>query len=295
MKMTKQTLPTGHLMALACVLVWGSSFVVSKGLMHFLQPVQLMLLRFLLAYCALWIIHPKWYFKWKEEWRFLLMALFSNTLYFLAENTALTLTQTTNVSILVSTTPLVTALLLPLLYKEETPTGKQAAGFAVSFIGVVLVVLNGTLALKLQPRGDVLALLASVSWAAYGMLLKCWGNVYNSFLITRKLMFYGIVTVLPLVLTCSKPIDLVTLMLPVNLAKLVYLGIVSSAMCYLLWGGAVQKIGVLKANLYIYMNPLVTLLVSAIFLQEKITLLGFAGILLVISGMVYATLVQKPQ
>jgi drug/metabolite transporter (DMT)-like permease len=139
MKMTKQALPTGHLMALICVLVWGSSFVVSKGLMFFLQPVQLMLLRFLLAYCALWIIHPKWYFKWKEEWRFLLMALFSNTIYFLAENTALTLTQTTNVSILVSTTPLVTALLLPLLYKEETPTGKQAAGFAVSFIGVVLV------------------------------------------------------------------------------------------------------------------------------------------------------------
>ena len=93
---------SGHIMALTCVLVWGSTFVVSKSLMEFLQPVQLMLLRFTLAYLALWAIKPQWYFKWKEEWRFILMAIFANSLYCLAENTALTLTMYTNVSIIVS-------------------------------------------------------------------------------------------------------------------------------------------------------------------------------------------------
>lgn len=54
---------SGHLLALFCVIVWGSTFVVSKNLMAILQPVQLMLLRFTLAYGALWIIYPKWYFS----------------------------------------------------------------------------------------------------------------------------------------------------------------------------------------------------------------------------------------
>ncbi len=53
---------SGHLLALFCVIVWGSTFVVSKSLRAVLTPVQLMLLRFTLAYVALWIIHPKWYF-----------------------------------------------------------------------------------------------------------------------------------------------------------------------------------------------------------------------------------------
>ena len=87
----KQKNGLGHLMAIICVTIWGSSFVVSKGLMEFLYPVQLMMLRFLLAYGFVWILYPKWYFRWKEEWRFLAMAIFANTLYYWAENTALTL------------------------------------------------------------------------------------------------------------------------------------------------------------------------------------------------------------
>ena len=291
----KQKQFAGHLMALGCVIVWGSSFVVSKGLMQFLQPVQLMLLRFILAYCALWMIYPKWHFKWNEEWRFLSMALFANTLYYWAENTAITLTQTTNVSILVSTTPIITALILPLFYKEEHITKKQAAGFAFSFIGVVLVVFNGALTLKLQPTGDLLALVASASWAVYCILLKRWANLYHSVLITRKLMFYGILTVLPLVIGNGQPIDFSALLTVGSVTKLAYLAFIASAMCYLLWGGAIQTIGVLKANLYVYLVPLVTLLVSAVFLEETITFIGFLGMLLVIAGMIYATITQQPE
>ena len=55
----KQKQASGHLMALVCVIVWGSTFVVSKSLMEHLRPVQLMVLRFVLAYAALWLIHPR--------------------------------------------------------------------------------------------------------------------------------------------------------------------------------------------------------------------------------------------
>ena len=288
----KQKESSGHLMALGCVLVWGSTFVVSKGLMDILQPVQLMLIRFILAYAAMWIIHPRWYFHWREEWRFLLMALFANTLYYWAENTALTLTQTSNVSILVSTTPIVTAL-LAVIRKEERLSRNQAIGFGIAFVGVVLVVFNGAVSLQVRLGGDLLALVSSVSWAIYGILLRRWSGEYNSALITRKLMFYGILTTLPLVIADVHPIDFTALLTWENGVKLMYLSFVGNAMCYLLWSTAVQRIGVLKANLYIYMVPLVTLLVSALVLHETITLMGVAGILLVIGGMILGTVQGK--
>ena len=63
-----------------------------------------------------------------------------------------------------------------------------------------------------------------------------------------------------------------------------------SALCYLFWNKATQKISVLKASLYIYMVPLVTLVVSAVALHETITVTGVIGIFLVIAGMVLGTL-----
>lgn len=280
----------GHGMALICVVVWGSTFMVSKGLMTFLQPVQLMLLRFILAYLLLWVLHPKWYFRWREEWRFLLLALFSNTLYCLAETNAITLTQTSNVSILVSTSPIMMALLLAVIRKEEHMKRGQITGYAVAFVGVVLVVLNGMTALHLRPLGDLLALSAAASWSVYCLLLRRWSPLYDGLLITRKLMFYGILTVLPLVLLDGHPIPFELVFTWENGLKLMYLGFVGSALCYLFWNKATQKISVLKASLYIYMVPLVTLVVSAVALHETITVTGVIGIFLVIAGMVLGTL-----
>ncbi len=285
---------SGHFMALVCVLIWGSTFVVTKDLMGILLPLQLILLRYALAYAALWLIHPKWYFKWREEWRFLVMALFANTLYSWAENTALSLTQASNVSILVSTSPLVTALILAVFCKEKLGH-RQLTGFTVAFLGVILVVFNGAFALHLKPVGDMLALTAAVLWAAYGMLLRRWSDEYNSLLITRKLLFYGLLTVAPMVLISGEPINFAAVLTFSNIAKIAYLSLMGSALGYILWNNAVSRIGVLSANMYIYMIPLVTLIVSAVFLNEKLTLMGFAGIIMVISGMVFASWQKKDE
>lgn len=283
-----KTQQRGHIMAFICVFIWGSTFVASKDLMAFLTPLQLMLLRFILAYGVLWLIHPKWYFKWREEWRFLLMAVFANTLYYWAENTALTLTQASNVSILVSTSPLMAALMLTVFYREKL-SRRQIIGFGGAFVGVVLVVFNGAVALRLNPVGDMLALLAAVSWAAYGMLLRRWSGDYPSVLITRKLLFYGIITVLPLFVSAGDTLELSALFTFGNLARLAYLVLLGNALCFILWNSAVSIIGVLKSNMYIYMIPLITLVVSAVALGERITAMGFAGIVLVLLGMIFAT------
>lgn len=280
----------GHVFALLSVILWGTSFIVSKNLMETVSPVQLMWLRFVIAYIALWILHPRWYFNTKDELMFLLISLFANTLYFLTENTALKLTQTSNVSILVTTAPIFAAVILRLFGKSERITGRQLLGFAVAFAGVILVVFNGVINLRLSPKGDLLALAAAFSWAVYGTLVRRSSEKFNSFLITRKLMFYGIITSFPILVSENAQFEFSTIFSTANILSLLYLGVICSAICYMMWNSAIKQIGVLKTNIYMYAVPMVTLIAGAVFLNETVTLLGVAGIVLVIIGMALSNL-----
>lgn len=291
--MEKNNSIIGHIFAILCVFIWGTSFLISKNLMSTLSAVQLICLRFFIAYITLWILHPKWRFNWKEEIKFLIISLFANTLYFLAENTALKLTQTSNVSILVTTAPIFTALILQFGKSAAKISSQQVFGFIIALVGVVLVVLNGVFNLQLSPKGDLLALAAALSWAIYGILVRDYSAKFNSFFITRKLMFYGLITSMPILMAEGAPLDAEALLSTTKILSLLYLGVVCSAACYIMWNRSIRDIGVLKANIYIYAIPMVTLIVGAIFMDETVTLLGAAGIVLVIFGMAISNITKK--
>lgn len=266
------------------MVVWGSTFIVSKELMAFLSPLQLMCLRFFIAYLTLWLLHPKWQFEWRTEIAFVVMAVFGNTLYFLAENTAITYTYTSNVSILVSSTTIMSLVLMWVLGKEKADR-RQMLGFVMAFAGVVLVVLNGNFILKLSPAGDVLTLLAALSWALYGLFLCNYTKRFDSFLISRKVMLYGLLTSLPLALIEGKSLDLGSLFTVQSIAGLLFLAVVGSSLCYVIWNNTVKVLGVIRSNVYIYTVPVVTMIAGAICLGENITVVAVAGTALVIGGM----------
>ena len=163
---------TGYFFAIFTVAVWGSTFISSKKLLAFYTPSQIMLTRFLLAYCALWLLRPrKLSLTAKQEAVFLLLGLTGCSIYFYTENTALTYTLAANVSIIVAAAPIFTALIAHFT-GEERFRRNTLWGFLVAFTGVVLVVCNGTFVLKLNPKGDLLALGAAGSWAVYSVLLR---------------------------------------------------------------------------------------------------------------------------
>ena len=293
MKQVRNSPLTGHLFAIFCVTAWGTSFLISKSLMTKLMPAQLMWLRFVIAYLAMWVVCPRWLFLGKEEWRVLLLSLIGNTLYFFSENTALQLTQATNVSILVSSAPILSILLLRFFRQRDRISGRKLIGIFLAFLGVLLVVFNGVFVLKLNPIGDALALMAALFWALYGFLAKPILERYDSALVTRKLMFYGILTSAPLLLAEEKSFMVLRLLTLRDLFGLLYLGLICSALCYLLWNRALDRLGALTTNLYVYAVPLVTMLASALFLRETITGIGMLGIVLVVGGMMLSSL-EKP-
>ena len=283
----------GHLLSILCVIAWGTSFLVSKGLMEKITPVQLMMLRFVIAWLAIWAIYPKWYFNWREEGQFIVLSLVGNTFYYLAENTALRLTLASNVSILVSAAPIASALMLRLFERDERLTRHQIAGIGIAFFGVLFVVFNGVFVLKLNPLGDLLSLAAAFCWALYGFLAKRVMDRYDTFLSTRKLMFYGMITTAPLLLLEGGDLKGIRLMGFRDICGLFYLGLICSAVCYMMWNEAIADIGAMTANLYVYAVPVVTMIASAIFLSETITWGGAVGVVLVVGGMLLSNVNRR--
>ena len=163
------------------------------------------------------------------------------------------------------------------------------------FAGVVLVILNGMLKLKLSPVGDFLALLTALSWALYGIIIKPIAKEYNNFLISRKLMLYALITSTPILLFEGKPFDWAGLCSFGNISGLLFLSVCCSAVCYILWNQAIKDVGVIRSNYFIYVSPIITLIAGSIILDEIITLMGVCGMLIVIIGMVVGTMERSPK
>ena len=280
----------GHILALFTIIVWGSTFIVTKLLLSEFTPVHIMLCRFVIAYFVLWIIRPKLEkTTLTDELLFAVMGIFGCTLYFITENSALEYTLASNVSIIVASSPIITAVLAHFFIKGEKMNKNIILGFFVAFAGVIFVVVNGKFVLKLNPAGDALSLGAAVSWAIYSIILRSCVDRFDSVFLTRKLMFYGFVTALPIAIAEGERLPIEAFKSPDMLFCILFLGVIGSGICYVTWNKAIAKLGVVTTNNYIYINPFVTLVTGGIFLKEPITLMGIVGALLIISGVVVSS------
>ncbi len=286
----KDSRATGHLLALFTIIVWGSTFIVTKLLLSEFTPVHIMLCRFVIAYFVLWLIRPKLEkTSVKDELLFAVMGIFGCTLYFITENTALEYTLASNVSIIVASSPIITAILAHFFVKGEKMNRNIILGFFVAFLGVILVVVNGKFVLRLNPAGDALSLGAAVSWAIYSIVLRLCVDRFDSVFLTRKLMFYGFVTALPIAIMQGERLPIEAFISPDMLFCILFLGVIGSGICYVTWNKAIARLGVVTTNNYIYINPFVTLVTGGIFLKEPITVMGVFGALLIISGVVISS------
>mgnify|MGYP003594039152 CR=1 FL=1 len=287
----KRSLLPYHLMTLFTVIVWGTTYVSTKVLIeHGLSPAEIMMLRFILAYVCIWFLSPKKLFcrSWRDEGIMILLGMTGGSLYFIVENTALGITLASNVSLILCTAPLLSALLLRLFNKNEKLRSNLVYGAVLAMLGVAFVVFNGHFILKLNPLGDFLALMASLMWAFYSLLLKKVDSRYPTVLITRKVFFYGMLTILPYFIFRPMTMTLQMLAEPVIWMNLLFLAFVASLVCFILWNVAVKNIGPITATNYLYIQPIVTLITAAIAIHETITFLAIIGCVLIIGGVYVA-------
>jgi drug/metabolite transporter (DMT)-like permease len=281
----------GHLAALFTISVWGITFISTKVLLVAFTPVEITFYRLVLAVLALFILSPPPLPRHKpdrrelqDELRYIAAGLCGVTLFFLFQNIALTYTLAANVSVLVSVAPLFTALVSRLLLHDRLKAN-FFLGFAAAITGIILIAFNGSLVLKLNPVGELLALLAALSWAFYNVAIrKVRPQRGGVFLLTRKVFTYGLLLTLPFLPLFDFQLGLERLATLPSLLNLLFLGVVASALCYVSWNYAVQVLGPVKTSAYIYLVPVVTIIFSALILAETITLVAGLGMALILLG-----------
>lgn len=280
-----------HLIAILTVAIWGLTFISTKVLInHGLTPQEIFFYRFLIAYIGIWVISPKRLFtgNWKDELWLVAGGIFGGSLYFFTENTALGITQASNVSFIICTAPLLTTILSLLFYKSEKASKGLIYGSLLALMGVGLIVFNGSFVLKISPIGDLLTLLAALSWAFYSLIIKKMAGRYSTVFITRKIFFYGVLTILPAFLLHPLQPDAAVLLQPSVLFNLLFLAVLASLICYVLWNVVLKQLGTVRASNYIYLNPLVTMIASSLILDEKITLVALGGAACIVCGVYWA-------
>ena len=285
-----------HIGALITVTAWGVSFVSTKVLLeNGLGPAEIYIYRFVLAYLLILIACHKrlWANSLRDELLFMSCGLCAGSIYFISENMALEYTYVTNVSLLVTTSPLITTMLMWMLYKNEKLGKGTIIGSLIAFTGVACVIFNSSSNVEIKPLGDILSLLAALSWSIYSLVLKKLNALYSVMFISRKTFFYGVLTALPFMMFQPSLCSPTVLLRTEVWSNLLFLGAFASMLAYILWAQSVKHLGAIKASNYMYISPIITLVASVAFLGEDLSLIGGTGCALILGGMWFGEYLER--
>ena len=294
-----------HLLALVVVAVWGITFISTKVLINNgLQPSQIFVIRFVMAYAGIWAIQALgkgdtrlMSRSFKDEAVFAFLGICGGSMYFLAENTALAYTQASNVSFIVSTAPLLT-ILMTLAFRKISKGEFAAAlepvrinwalalGTLLALGGVAMIAFDGS-RFQMSLHGDLLAFAAALCWGLYSIFMGKMSSDYGELFATRKVFFYGLLTIIPFIWGEGMPSAEVLSRSSVVL-NLLFLGLIASLACFIIWNKVMVRLGNVTATNYVYLNPFFTLVTAVTVLGERLTPLSAAGSLAIVAGVFLA-------
>lgn len=294
-----------HFLAFITVVIWGTTFVWTKLLINSgLTPAQIFLLRFVIAYVLLLAFsllfrgkrHRWWSGSLNDELQMVVLGVTGGSLYFLTENESLRFTAATNTSLIVCSCPMFAMLIIALFYRQQRIKKIQIVGSVFALLGMIAVVLNGHFILRLSPVGDALAFAACLCWALYSLFMVNVGNRYSAIFITRKVFFYGVITILPYFALghwgllgslgtepVIPPADI--LFQKGVIINLLFLGCIASMACFLVWSWCMNKLGAVECTNWVYVNPLATIVFAHFILSEQITFYFIIGSVMILVGL----------
>lgn len=284
--MNSRALP--HIAALFTMAVWGVTFVSTKVLLTYLDPLEILATRTILGFITLAILRPRILRLQQKshELFFAAAGLTGSFLYYLAENIALEYADASFVSVAVSTAPLFTAILGFVVLKEHGARVRFFVGFVIAMAGIMLISFQGGPGYA-SPLGLLLCLLAAFSWAIYSIIIKHISNLgYETVATTKRVFAWGLVYMALAWLVRGKPVPLEAFMQPIVWGNLAFLGILASAICFVTWGYSVKHLGATSASAYIYLQAPLTVVWAVLLLGDPFTAPIFCGIVLVIGGLV---------
>lgn len=276
----------GHILVFMSVFIWSSLYVSVKYLLDFFTPLELLILQFIIGYVFLWIWKPKILVlkHKKEEFLFMIAGISGISIYNLFLNLAINLSLASNVSVIIATAPLWSAI-FSFIFKSDKPYINFFIGFVFCIVGIGLLSFNGEI--KISLLGDTLAIISAIGWGFYSVYIsKINALGYNLILATRRVVFYGIIFMLPSLFFLDFAPNFEHLSSLNILLNLIFLSIFASGACFVMFNKATEIIGVIKTNIYVYLTPIITIFVSMLILDERLTVIGVIGVCLCLLGVI---------
>lgn len=296
---------SAYLLLFSVVVLWGSSFAVSKIGLKELSPLNMAGSRFVIASVLFGILLLTRKSRCVPERRDILSlavaGFMSITSYFYIQYTGLLYTTSINAALLLATSPIWTTVYC-VATQQERITVKAAIGMALAFVGISLVISKGR-AISLFTfetlQGDLLLLLNSIVWAGFTLYGKKIMQKYSPFTAMAYIHIFGTIMLLPVILIPStiNPIPITQQLPDVSFATgfaILYLAGLCSVYGYGMWYRGVAQIGAVRTASFYYMSPLFALMAGVWLLNESINFLVVTGGCLVMTGVYFVNKYKAP-
>ena len=276
--------------ALFAVLVWGASFVAIKIVLKYVPPITLVWMRFAVGVvilgAAVGLRHQFSLPKPKDWLYFALLGFLGITFHQWLQSTGLVTSQATTTGWIVASMPIFIAILGWLILKEKL-NWLQALGIILAAFGVLLVVTHGNLGSlvsgKFGTPGDILILISAPNWAVFTILSRRGLKTYPAALMMFYVMAFGWMFS-SVLFVAGRGWESIHNIATEGWIALGFLGILCSGVAYIFWYDALKVLPVAQVGTYLYIEPVVTVIVSFLLLNEKITLAGILGGVVILLG-----------
>jgi drug/metabolite transporter (DMT)-like permease len=266
---------TGAVSGLIAASIWGGMYVVSDVVLDVVPPATLLLMRYTIALPVLWIAARISHTRGiqRADWPQLALTAFVGFgVSLLAQFAGTKLSTAAAGALITSATPAFIVLFAWLILRERA-SGRQWAGLGLATSGVLVVSLLGDQPATKEAThpllGNLLLIVAAVSWALYSVLVKLNAQKYTALAITLVVTAFGIPIIAPVAAIELQTQTIGTITLPVVLG-LLYIGIASTAIAFFLWNKSFELLDAATASLFFFAQPVVGALLSAIFLGQAL-------------------------
>jgi drug/metabolite transporter (DMT)-like permease len=276
--------------ALFAVIAWGASFIATKIVLRELNPASVIWLRSLLGTMVLGgiLVHRRQPIRInRNQLLYLgLLGFLGVTLHQWLQSFGLITAQAATTAWIIAIIPVFIALLGWIFLKERL-LGLQIFGIIVAVLGVLLVVSGGDLFANFRGSfgviGDYFILISALNWAIFSVLsrrtlLENPAAVMMFYVMTWGWLFATVF------LFRSQEIRLISRMSLQGWLAIGFLGIVCSGLAYVAWYYALKKHTASQVGVFLYLEPLVTLGLAAVLLEEAITIASIAGGISILFG-----------
>ena len=285
-----------HLAGIVAMVLWGMSFIWSTQAYQSLNPTTTILMRLVVATvfftAILFIFRLNEKIHRKDLKLFALAAMFEPFLYFIFEGYGLKNTSPIIGSAIIAMIPLVTPIAAHIFLKERL-SAMNIVGFVVSFVGVIVLLLNKNLEFTASPKGILFIFGAVVVAVGYSIALIRLTKLYKPLTITWMQNIIGMVYFIPLAIVMEQFQPSLFANIREYIVPIVCLGVFCSAIAYALWAFCFSRLGASRANVYSNLIPVFTAIFSYLLAIEGLTVNKIIGILVVVIGLVLSQMKPK--